>query len=90
LERSPSISEGESLSPAKKTVAQPKPNLYQLRETVLFYEDPFESAVPDDCDNLVWGDRAYPMSLSFSTLVNGVNLRKYTKLLISSAILSQS
>jgi hypothetical protein len=33
-ERSPSISEAESLSPVKKAVAQPKPNFYQLQGTV--------------------------------------------------------
>jgi hypothetical protein len=52
--RSPSVSAGEaalkglgeSPSPAKKAVDQPERNLYPLRGKVLFYEDPFESAVP--------------------------------------------
>jgi hypothetical protein len=42
LERSPSVSAEESPSP----VEQSEPNLYPLRGTVLFYEDPFESAIP--------------------------------------------
>jgi hypothetical protein len=56
LERSPSASAseaalkglGESPSQAESEQAedQPVPNLYPLRGTVLFYEDPFEPAVP--------------------------------------------
>jgi hypothetical protein len=48
LERSRSVSEGESPShaEAEKVEEQPFPNLYPLRGTVLFYEDPFEPAVP--------------------------------------------
>lgn len=38
LERSPNQME--------KTEDQTEPNLYPLRGTVLFYEDPFEPAVP--------------------------------------------
>jgi hypothetical protein len=38
--RSPSQAEAE------KAEDQPEPNLYPLRGTVLFYEDPFESATP--------------------------------------------
>ncbi len=38
LERSPNQME--------KAEGQPEPNLYPLRDTVLFYEDPFEPAVP--------------------------------------------
>jgi hypothetical protein len=45
LERSPSFSEGESPSQVEKAEDQPEPNLYPLRGTVLFYEDPFESAI---------------------------------------------
>jgi hypothetical protein len=30
----------------EKAEDQPEPNLYPLRGTVLFYEDPFEPAVP--------------------------------------------
>lgn len=48
LERSPSVSEGELTSPAKKAVDQLEPNLYPLRGTVLFYENPFEPAVPTE------------------------------------------
>jgi hypothetical protein len=46
LERSPSVSEGESPNPLEKAEDRPEPNLYPLRGTVLFYEDPFEPAVP--------------------------------------------
>jgi hypothetical protein len=48
LERSPSVSKGESPSQAEAEKAEDRPeaNLYPLRGTVLFYEDPFESAVP--------------------------------------------
>jgi hypothetical protein len=54
LERSPSISAGEAAlkglgglpRKAEKAMEQPEPNLYPLRDTVLFYEDPFEPAVP--------------------------------------------
>jgi hypothetical protein len=46
LERSRSVSEGESTNPVKKAEDRPDPNLYPLRGTVLFYEDPFEPAVP--------------------------------------------
>jgi hypothetical protein len=54
LERSSSFSAsktalkglGESPSQAEKVDPQPFPNLYPLRGTVLFYEDPFEPAVP--------------------------------------------
>jgi hypothetical protein len=42
LERSPSVSTEESPSPME----QPELNLYPLRGTVLFYEDPFEFAIP--------------------------------------------
>jgi hypothetical protein len=47
LERSPSVFEGESPSQAeaKKAKDRPEPNLYSLRGTILFYEDPFELAV---------------------------------------------
>ncbi len=44
LERSPSVFEGESPSPVEQAEDQPEPNLYPLRGTVLFYEDPFEPA----------------------------------------------
>jgi hypothetical protein len=40
LERSPSQAEAE------KAEDQAEPNLYPLRGKVLFYEDPFESAIP--------------------------------------------
>jgi hypothetical protein len=46
LERSRSVSERESIREAEKTVDQPEPNLYPLRGKVLFYENPFEPAVP--------------------------------------------
>jgi hypothetical protein len=46
LERSPSVSERESPSQMEKIKDQSNPNLYPLRGTVLFYEDPFEPAVP--------------------------------------------
>jgi hypothetical protein len=46
LERSPSVSEGESPNPLEKAEDRPEPKLYPLRGTVLFYEDPFEPAVP--------------------------------------------
>jgi hypothetical protein len=54
LERSPSVSINdaalkgleESPSHLEQAEDQPEPNLYPLRGTVLFYEDPFESAVP--------------------------------------------
>jgi hypothetical protein len=36
---------GESPSQVEKAKDQSKPNLYPLRGTVLFYEDPFEPAV---------------------------------------------
>jgi hypothetical protein len=61
LERSRSVSAGEaalkglgeSPSQAEKVEDQPELNLYPLRGTVLFYEDPFESAVPvEDWDVL--------------------------------------
>jgi hypothetical protein len=52
--RSPSVSAGEAAlkglgelpSPVEKAEEQPERNLYPLRGTVLFYEDPFESAIP--------------------------------------------
>jgi hypothetical protein len=37
---------GESPNPVEKADDQADPNLYPLRGTVLFYEDPFESAIP--------------------------------------------
>lgn len=43
LERSRSVSEGESSNQAVQVDHQPEPNLYPLRGTVLYYEDPFES-----------------------------------------------
>jgi hypothetical protein len=43
LERSPSVSARESPNLVEKAVNQLEPNLYPLRGTVLFYEDPFES-----------------------------------------------
>jgi hypothetical protein len=46
LERSPSVSEGKSPSQAEKAEDQAEPKVYPLRGTVLFYEDPFEPAVP--------------------------------------------
>jgi hypothetical protein len=48
LERSRSVSEGESPSQAEAEKAEDRleSTLYPLRSTVLFYEDPFESAVP--------------------------------------------
>jgi hypothetical protein len=46
LERSPSVSERESPNQMEKAEDQSKPNLYPLRSTVLFYEDPFKPAVP--------------------------------------------
>jgi hypothetical protein len=56
LERSRSVSAGEAVlkelgeSPsqaeAEKVEDQPELNLYPLRGTVLFYEDPFEPVVP--------------------------------------------
>jgi hypothetical protein len=46
LERSPSVSTEKSPSQVAKAEDQAEPNLYPLRGTVLFYEDPFESAVP--------------------------------------------
>jgi hypothetical protein len=48
LERSRSVSEGESPSQAEAEKAEDRLelNLYPLRGTVLFYEDPLESAVP--------------------------------------------
>jgi hypothetical protein len=54
LERSPSVSAGEAAlkglgrlpSQTEKAEDQAEPNLYPLRGTVLFYEDPFESAIP--------------------------------------------
>ena len=47
LERSRSVSEGESPSqPEKAIFDKSEPNLYPLRGTVLHYEDPFEPAVP--------------------------------------------
>jgi hypothetical protein len=47
LERSPSVSKGESPSQteAEKAEDRPEANLYPLRGTVLFYENPFEPAV---------------------------------------------
>jgi hypothetical protein len=46
--RSRSVSEGElpSQAEAEKAEDRPEPNLYPLRGTILFYEDPFEHAVP--------------------------------------------
>jgi hypothetical protein len=46
LERSCSVSTEKSPSPVEKAEDQTEPNLYPLRGTVLFYEYPFESAVP--------------------------------------------
>lgn len=54
LERSPSVSAGEAAlkglgelpNQMEKAEDQAEPNLYPLRGTVLFYEDPFESAIP--------------------------------------------
>jgi hypothetical protein len=56
LERSPSVSASEaaqkglrespSQTKAEQAEDRPEPNLYPLRGTVLFYEDPFEPAVP--------------------------------------------
>jgi len=48
LERSSSVSKGESPSQAEAEKAEDRLelNLYPLRSTVLFYEDSFESAVP--------------------------------------------
>jgi hypothetical protein len=46
LERSPSVSTEKLPSPVEKAEDQAEPNLYPLRGTVLFYEDPFEPAVP--------------------------------------------
>jgi hypothetical protein len=46
LERSPSVSAEKLPSPVEKAEDQTELNLYPLRGTVLFYEDPFESAVP--------------------------------------------
>jgi hypothetical protein len=48
LERSRSVSEGglPSQAEAEKAEDRPEPSLYQLRGTVLLYEDPFEPAVP--------------------------------------------
>jgi hypothetical protein len=54
LERSRSFSAGEaalkgpgeSPSQVKKAEDQSEPNLYPLRGAVLFYEDPFEHAIP--------------------------------------------
>jgi hypothetical protein len=55
LERSRSVSAGEAAlirlgeSPSQaeaEQADQPEPNLYPLRGTVFFYEDPFEPAVP--------------------------------------------
>jgi hypothetical protein len=51
--RSPSASAGEAAlkglgelpSKAKEAEEQAEPNLYPLRSTVLFYKDPFESAI---------------------------------------------
>jgi hypothetical protein len=48
LERSRSVSEGESPNQAEKAEDRPEPNLYPLRGTVLLYEDPFEPAVPGE------------------------------------------
>jgi hypothetical protein len=48
LERSPSAWERESPSPVEKAEDQAEPNLYPLRGTVLFYKDPFESAVTEE------------------------------------------
>jgi hypothetical protein len=44
LERSSSVSKGESPSSVEKSVDQPGQNLYSLRGTILYYEDPFEPA----------------------------------------------
>jgi hypothetical protein len=54
LKRSRSVSAGETALKGlgglphqmEKAEDQPEPNLYPLRGTVLFYEDPFEPAVP--------------------------------------------
>jgi hypothetical protein len=46
LERSPSVSTEKSPSQVEKAEDQAEPNLYPLRGTVLFYEDPFEPAIP--------------------------------------------
>jgi hypothetical protein len=58
LERSPSVSAGEaalkgqgespSQTKAEKAEDQAEPNLYPLRGTVLFYEDPFELVVLEE------------------------------------------
>jgi hypothetical protein len=55
LERSPSVSAGEAAlqgleglpRKSEKVEDQAEPNLYPLRGTILFYEDPFEPAVPE-------------------------------------------
>jgi hypothetical protein len=47
LERSRSVSERESTNQVKKAEDQAEPNLYPLRGTILFYEDPFEPTVPE-------------------------------------------
>jgi hypothetical protein len=44
LERSHSVSKGESPSQVEKVVNQTEPNLCPLRGTVLFYEETFEPA----------------------------------------------
>jgi hypothetical protein len=47
LERSPSISTGESSNQQKNAmIYELVPNTYPLRGTVLHYEDPFEPAMP--------------------------------------------
>jgi hypothetical protein len=46
LERSRSVSERESSNPVEKVEDRPESNLYPLRGTVLFYEDPFEPVIP--------------------------------------------
>jgi hypothetical protein len=56
LERSRCVSESESRnvpesaypSPAPETLDQLEQNLYPLRGKVLYYEDPFEPAVPTE------------------------------------------
>jgi hypothetical protein len=45
LERSRSVLERELPSLVEKAEDQAEPNLYHLRGKVLFYEDPFESAI---------------------------------------------
>jgi hypothetical protein len=47
LERSCGVPESTSPSPAPKIIPeQPEQNLYPLRGKVLYYENPFEPAVP--------------------------------------------